>query len=107
LIAEFNGKLNKIQVKYCNEVEETGAITCKCASSTNHTTNKHYTTYENDVDYFAFYLVPLNRVILVPIEDIGTRKTIAVRTEKPKNNQSDRVTYVDDYSIDKVLHINS
>ena len=57
LIAEFNGKLNKIQVKYCNQLQNTGSISCPCASSTNHTTNKHYTTYENDVDYFLVYLI--------------------------------------------------
>ena len=106
LIAEFNGKLNKIQVKYGNEINEAGSIICNCISSTNHTTNKHYTTYENDIDYFAFYLVPLDRTILVPIEDIGTKKRLAVRIEKSKNNRSDKAAYIDDYSIDKILHIN-
>ena len=106
LIAEFNGKLNKIQVKYCNEINEAWSIICNCISSTNHTTNKHYTTYENDIDYFAFYLVPLDRTILVPIEDIGTKKRLAVRIEKSKNNRSDKAAYIDDYSIDKILHIN-
>jgi hypothetical protein len=106
LIAEFNGKLNKIQVKYCNEINEAGSIICNCISSTNHTTNKHYTTYENDIDYFAFYLVPLDHTILVPIENIGTKKRLAVRIEKSKNNRADKAAYIDDYSIDKILHIN-
>ena len=39
LVAEFNGKLNKIQVKTAND-ERNGAICCYCRSSTNHTTNK-------------------------------------------------------------------
>ena len=96
LIAEFNGKLNKIQVKYCNKINEAGSIICNCISSTNHTTNKHYTTYENDIDYFAFYLVPLDRTILVPIEDIGTKKRLAVIIEKSKNNRYYKSAYIDD-----------
>ena len=57
LIADFNGKLNRIQIKYCNQQTENNSIICPCSSSTNHTTNKHYTTYVNDVDYFVFYIV--------------------------------------------------
>jgi hypothetical protein len=59
--------LNKIQVKYCNQKLVNNAVSCPCASSTNHTTNKHYTTYQNDIDYFVFYLVEWNELIIVPI----------------------------------------
>ena len=102
LIAEFNGKLNKIQVKYCSQETENQSIFCKTASSTNHTTNKHYTTYENDVDYFAFYLEPWKICCLIPIEEIGNRKTITLRKTKPANNQSN---YWDcfDYTFDKII----
>lgn len=103
LIAEFNGKLNKIQIKYCDCLSETNAIVCPCRSSTNHTTNKHYTTYENDVDYMCFYIPRWNKTMIMPIQDIGTRKEIYVRLELPKNNQRSKVTLVDDYSFDKIL----
>lgn len=103
LIAEFNGKLNKIQVKYCNQLQNTGSISCPCASSTNHTTNKHYTTYENDVDYFCFYLACWDKVILVPIDIIGTHKTLSFRLDKPKNNQGN-VNLVSDYEFDQIIH---
>lgn len=46
LIAEFGGKLNKIQVKYCDQKIKNGSILLPCASSRNHTTNKRYITYE-------------------------------------------------------------
>ena len=42
LIAEFNGKFNRIQVKTSNE-EDNGSIRCYCRSSKNHTTNKKCT----------------------------------------------------------------
>ena len=103
LIADFNGKLNKIQVKYCNQEERNGSIPCPCASSTNHTTNKHYTTYINDgIDYMCFYLAAWDVSIIVPMDIIGNKKTIAFRKEQPKNNQSN-VNLIDDYLFDKIL----
>lgn len=87
LIADFNGKLNKIQIKYCSRVSENNSFVCQCSSSTNHTTNKHLSTYENDVDYIAFYLTSINQVLLVPIEVIKDKKSITFRTELPKNGQ--------------------
>lgn len=103
LIADFNGKLNKIQVKYCNQLSETGSVSCPCASSTNHTTNKHLSTYENDVDYICFYLACWDEVIIVPIEQIGTKKTISFRLDKPKTTNQFSVNLVEDYSFDKIL----
>lgn len=104
LIADFNGRLNKIQVKYCNQkISENNSINCPCASSTNHTTNKHYTTYENDIDYFVFYLAEWDKLLLVPIEKIESKKSIVFRMDKPKNNQSN-CNLVEDYTFDKILN---
>ena len=103
LLADFNGKINRIQVKYCNQkISVNNSISCPCASSTNHTTNKHYTTYENDIDYFVFYLVEWNKILLVLIEKIGTKKSIVFRLDKPKNNQAN-CNIVNDYTFDKTL----
>ena len=92
LIAEFNGKLNKIQIKYCDYLSENNSMVCPCASSTNHTTNKHYTTYENDVDYMCFYLPRWNKTMIIPIDVIGNRKEIYVRLDPPKNNQKSKIS---------------
>ena len=99
LIAEFNGRLNRIQVKYCNQkVTENNSISCPCASSTNHTTNKNYTTYENDIDYFCFYLAEWDELLIVPIEQIGAKKSIVFRQDLPKNNQTN-VNLVANYRL--------
>lgn len=103
LIAEFNGKLNKIQIKYCAQITENNSIICPCASSTNHTTNKHYTIYENDVDYIACYIQPLNKSILIPIKEIGKQKSITVRITPTSNNQQKGIHYLDDFSFDKYI----
>lgn len=102
LIADFNGKLNRIQIKYCSRLSENNSISCPCASSTYHTTHKHYQTYENDVDYFAFYLAPWEICVLVPIEEIGTKKQFVLRKDKPANNQSN-YNDVKNYSFDAVI----
>lgn len=104
LIADFNGKLNKIQVKYCNQkISENNSISCPCSSSLNHTTNKIYTTYENEIDYFVFYLAEWDKILLVPIQDIGTKKSIVFRLDKPKNNQGN-CNFVENYTFDKILN---
>jgi len=100
LVAEFDGKFNRIQVKTCNE-EENGAIICYARSSTNHTTNKNLSTYENDVDYFVFVNQTYDLVALVPIKEIGNQKTIRLRIEPPKSNNGKQVHYFQDFSFEK------
>ena len=79
LIADFNGKLNKIQVKYCDQKIRNNSVICPCASSKNHTTNKKYTTYENDIDYMAFYLKEWDICVIISIDEIipGETRRIA------------------------------
>lgn len=102
-LAEFGGKINKIQVKYsgCNPTGE--SVVLACASSTNHTTNKRRTTYESDVDYMAFFVADWNACLLIPIETIGSHKTMCVRRMEPKNGQSKKVHYIDEFSFDKTI----
>ena len=99
LIADFNNKLNKIQVKYCNQEIKNGSITCPCISSINHTTNKGPITYENDIDYFVFYLAEWNDIIIVPIEEIGNKKSISFRKTIPVASQNYHL--VQDYTFTK------
>lgn len=103
LIADFNGKLNKIQIKYCSHLGNTDSISCPCASSINHTTNKHLSTYKNDVDYMCFYLAVWDKVVIVPIKEIGDKKSISFRLTPPKTINQYKVNLVDDYVFDKIL----
>jgi hypothetical protein len=102
MIAEFNGKLNRIQVKTANE-EVNGSIKCYCRSSKNHTTNKSLDTYEKDVDYFVFYNQIRDIIALVPIEEIGSCKVISLRVEPTKSGQLKGIRFFEDYSFDKIL----
>lgn len=102
MVAEFNGKLNRIQVKTANE-ENNGSIKCYCRSSKNHTTNKNLDTYENDVDYFVFYNQIRDIIALVPIEETNGCKSISLRIEPTKSGQTIGVRFFKDFSFDKIL----
>lgn len=103
LIAEFGGKLNKIQIKYCSIISENNAAICHSSSSKNHTTNKVMSDYKNDVDYIAFYIAPWNRCCLVPIQECKG-KTFSIRNEDTKNNQQSNTHMIKDYDFDKILN---
>lgn len=100
LIAEFDGKFNRIQVKTANE-EENGAIICWTRSSHNHTTNKKLSTYVGDIDYFVFVNHTYDLIALVPIEEVGDAKSIRLRITPPANGQSKGIRYFSDFSFDK------
>lgn len=104
LIAEFNNKLNKIQIKYSSAVVQNGSINLKCRSSYNHTTNKHARTYQNDVDYIAFYIDKWDLALLVPIKEVGNRKTINFRKDATANGQLRNTHHVQDYLFDKIIN---
>ena len=99
-IIDWQNKLYKVQVKYCSGLANESFI-CPCSSSKNHTTNKRRTTYNEDVDYLAFYLSSINEIVMIPIEEIGEKKTICFRKTPPKNNQKSKIHYVDDYLLEK------
>ena len=103
LIAEFNGKLNKIQVKFCNSKTECDSYTCRLVSSKNHTTNKVLSNYTEDVDYMVFYIKELNVCLLVPIDKCKNQTIITFRNKETLNNQTKRTHLIKDYTFDKIL----
>lgn len=100
MIADFNGKLNRIQIKTSNE-EENGSIKCYCRSSQNHTTNKQCDKYVGEVDYFVFYNQNYDVIALVPMEVIGDKSVISLRIAPTKNGQKKGVKFFEDYTFDK------
>lgn len=100
LIAEFNGKLNKIQVKMCNEERTPGAVICYTRSSTNHTTNKKLSDYSNDIDYFVIFNQIHDLISIIPIEVVGKKKSMVLRLEEKIKNPSSN--YFSDYSFDNL-----
>ena len=102
LIADFNGKLNKIQVKYSSQLSENKSFICHTSSSTNHTTNKHQDKYIDQVDYIAIYIAPWDQSILIPISECD-KNVMCFRKEIGKNNQQKGIHLISDYTFDKIL----
>lgn len=102
LIAEFNGKLNKIQVKTSIKAEN-GKMIFDLTSSTTHRKEgvKHIYT-DNEIDYFACYNVERDKLFLIPI-DQAPNTAITIRYEKPKNNQIKGIIFENEYEIENVL----
>ena len=86
LIAEFNGKLQKIQVKTSEKCEDC-KVTFSLVSSTVHRKNgvKHKYTKE-EVDYFALYNLATNILLLIPIELVLGRITVSFRIDGSKTH---------------------
>lgn len=96
LIADFNGKLQRIQVKTSEKCED-GKITFSLVSSTMHRKNgvRHKYTKE-EVDYFALYNLATNILLLIPIELVLGRITVSFRIDGSKtHNQYNNLNWRD------------
>ena len=58
--------------------------------------------YQGQVDYFAVYCPDLERVYLIPIEDLAVRAQGALRVDPPRNNQRRGIRLAADYEIARV-----
>ena len=102
LIADFNGKLNRIQVKTSLKAED-GKMIFSLTSSTMHRKNgvKHIYT-EDEIDYFALYNIERDKLFLVPVSQVPNT-TFNIRYEKPKNNQVQGIHFEEDYTFEKII----
>lgn len=101
LIAEFNGKLNRIQVKTSIKAED-GKMIFDLTSSTVHRSNGVKHKYSNEeVDYFACYNIIRDKIFLVPVDK--PRTSITIRYEKPKNGQINNINLEEDFLIENTL----
>lgn len=102
LIAEFNGKLNKIQVKTSIKAEN-GKIVFDITSSTIHRKNGEKHIYTSDeIDYFACYNIARDKIFLFKVDEVPNT-TITIRYERPKNGQTQGIRFEEDYLLDNIL----
>lgn len=105
LIAEFNNKLNKIQIKTSEKAENGKMIfnTASCMSQSRNSNTVH--KYNDDeVDYFVFYNIARDVILLVPKSEVPTRE-ITIRYKLPQNGQRKGIHLEEDYSFEKILNI--
>lgn len=105
LIADFNGKLNRIQVKTSQKIIDGDKVRFSLVSSTVHRQNgvKHIYT-EDEIDYFAFYNLERDRVYLISIKEEGLPKNeVTIRFCLSKTKNQFKTFLEEDYLIDKVI----
>lgn len=103
LIAEFKGKLNKIQCKTSLSIKD-NKIRFSIVSSTFHRKNGVKHVYSNDeIDYFSLYNIETNILLLIPIEIIEGMTSISFRVpfEEGKHNQFQNYNF-EDFLFEKI-----
>lgn len=105
LIAEFNGKLNKIQVKTSYKMKKDSFI-IGLRSKTIRNGRNYVKKYGcNDIDYFSIYNVESKILMLIPIEKLQNRNAIKVNVPfKGIHNQYEPLNY-EDFSFEKIINI--
>lgn len=99
LIEDGEGKYWRIQCKTGWLDEGRTVINFATASSYNHTAKqKGWRHYRGQADYFAVYCEELNKVYLIPVDNVGL--TLAkLRLVSTKNNQEKNVRWAKDYEL--------
>lgn len=106
LIAEFNGKLNKIQVKTSEKWIDSEKFIIDLTSSTTSNGDKIKHRYNNsEIDYFACYNLESNVLILLPIELVDNYTAITVRYpyKQVRKNQYTQINW-EDYTFEKICN---
>lgn len=102
LIAEFNGKLNKIQVKTSIK-SKNGCSIFDLTSSTAHRTNGGRRKYLNtEIDYFALYSVDRDKIYLMKAPE-KPMSLITIRFENTKSGKKVGVNFESDFLIENVI----
>lgn len=104
IVAEFNGKLNKIQVKTTEFFDEGFEVSLK-SSTIRHGKDYYHTYGESDIDYFSVYNIPSKTILLLPIEEFAGRTSLKVNIPfKPSKNQHKAFNW-EDYTFDKIISV--
>ena len=104
LIADFGGKLNKIQVKTSEEWKDHQKIIFDITSSTAHRKNgvKHIYT-SDEIDYFSCYNLEADLLLLFPITEISSKTAITIRYPYIEvHNQFTQINW-SDYTFEKII----
>jgi hypothetical protein len=99
VIEDADGKFWKVQVKTGWVVEDEGIIMFASASSQNYTVKaKGWRGYKGQADYFCVYVEELNRLYLIPVDEVGASKA-TLRLTPARNGQTKGVRWARDYEL--------
>ena len=102
LIAEFGGKLNRIQIKTTTSLNKAGAMEWKVTRQEGYHGNRvQYNT--NDIDYFAFYCLETDMVCLVPFDENFPTSTLSIRLDNYSGNRLSTMRFAKDFQISNFI----
>lgn len=103
LIAQFNNKLNRIQIKSTAGLNKAGAMEWKVTRQEGyHGQRAQYNV--NDIDYFAFYCLETDIVCLVPFDENFPVSTLSIRLDNYTGNRLSTMRFAKDYQISNFIH---
>lgn len=101
LIADFNGKLNRIQVKTTESLHDDTYMLWKITRQNGfHGDKKKYT--KEEVDYFALYCIETDILCLVPIEKAQTYE-ITIRLDSYEGVRTKVMKFVSEYKFENFI----
>lgn len=108
IVAEFGGKLQKIQVKSSNSINNGQSVMFELQNTSNRLVDGKLihgkTNYsKQNVDYFALYSAPDDRVFL--LKNSGNRTRIHITDHPIPHQSSANLHFSKDYDIDSVLEL--
>ena len=102
LIAQFNNKLNRIQVKTITSLNKAGAMEWKVTRQDGyHGSRVQYNV--NDIDYFAFYCLETDVVCLVPFDENFPSSSISIRLDTYEGMRTSTMRFASDFQISKFI----
>jgi hypothetical protein len=98
VIEDAEGQFWRIQCKTAR-IEDNGTVVA--FDTANHNValkNKQWRHYRGQCDYFAVFCEELNKIYLVPVDQVGTA-SVNLRLVSAKNNQVKNVRWARDYEL--------
>lgn len=104
LVAEFNGKLNKIQCKTSVKLGRNNSIVVNAVSTYSNSHSTITTRYsQDDADYFSIYNVETDTLVLFP-NNGKYRGKISIRVTPPLNNQRKDINFAEDFIFERMIN---
>jgi len=98
VIEDADGQFWRVQCKTGRIDEGRTAITFSTAIRNVTGKNRQSRNYRGQCDYFAVYNERLNKVYLIPVDQVGTTGAV-LRLAPRKNNQAKNILWAKDYEL--------
>lgn len=105
LVADFNGKLNKLQVKTSEKFED-NKFTVSLKSSTIRNQVNYVHRYDaSEIDYFVVYNLASDTLLMLPIKEFEGRNAVSFRIPYVETHNQHKSLNYEDYLFDKIVNV--